>query len=72
MSVRVNGKEYYRTAEVCRMLGVSRNTLYRWLQHGVLGQYEHRDWRGWRIITQHEIDTLKSETGRISIINRIG
>lgn len=72
MSIRVDGKEYYRTAEVCRMIGVSRNTLYRWLQHGVLGKYERRDWRGWRLFTQYEIDTLKSETGRISIINRIG
>jgi DNA-binding transcriptional MerR regulator len=70
MPVTINGKTYYRTAEVYRMIGVSRNTLFRWLQHGVIGEFERRDMRGWRLFTQDEIDKLKAETTRITTINR--
>jgi predicted site-specific integrase-resolvase len=68
----MNGQTYYRTAEVYRIIGISRNTLYRWLLHGILGEYERRDWRGWRLFTQDEVDTLKRETGRITTTNRLG
>lgn len=71
MSVTINGQTYYRTAEVYRMIGVSRNTLYRWLQRGVLGECERRDRRGWRIFTQDEVDTFKAETGRITTLRRL-
>ena len=70
MPVIIDGQIYYRTAEVYRMIGISRNTLYRWLQYGVVDECEHRDWRGWRLFTQDEIDTLKMKNGRITIINR--
>lgn len=72
MPVTINGQTYHRTAEACRMIGISRNTLYRWLQHGVLGECERRDRRGWRVFTPDEIDTLKAEFGRITTINRFG
>ena len=70
MPVSVNGKNYYRTAEVYRLIGISRNTLYRWLDHGVLGESELRDRRGWRLFTECDIEMLKSETERITLINR--
>ena len=70
MPVTINGQTYYRTAEVYRTIGISKNTLYRWLQHGVLGESERRDRRGWRIFTQDEMDKLKVETDRINIITR--
>jgi predicted site-specific integrase-resolvase len=72
MSVKVNGRNYYRTAEVYRTIGISRNTLYRWLDHGVLGECERRDRRGWRLFTESDVETLKAETGRITLINRLG
>ena len=71
MPVKINGQTYYRTAEVYRMIGISRNTLYRWLQLGVLGESELRDRRGWRLFTQDEVDTLKAETTRITTFNRL-
>ena len=71
MPVTINGQTYYRTAEVYRMVGISRNTLYRWLQLGVLGECERRDWRGWRLFTQDEVDTLKEETSRIATFSRL-
>ena len=65
MPVVVNGQTYYRTAEVCRIVGISRNTLFRWLKQGVLEKSERRDRRGWRLFTQNQIDKLKGEVGRI-------
>ena len=71
MPITINGQVYYRTAEVYRMIGISRNTLYRWLQLGVLGKCELRDRRGWRLFTQEEVATLKAETTRITTLNRL-
>ena len=71
MPVTINNQSYYRTAEVYRILGISRNTLYRWIQHGVLDQTEHRDRRGWRLFTQDDVDKLKAESNRVTTINRV-
>ena len=66
MPVIINGQTYYRTAEVCRMVGISRNTLFRWLREGVFREAEHRDRREWRLFTEDEVDGLKAEVHRIS------
>jgi DNA-binding transcriptional MerR regulator len=71
MPTKINGKTYYRTAEVYRTIGISKNTLYRWLQHGILGESERRDRRGWRIFTQDDVDKLKTEACRITILDRV-
>ena len=70
MTVVIDGKTYYRTAEVFRIIGVSRNTLYRWLKKDILGGIEYRDSRGWRLYTQDEIDKLNTAINRIVSINR--
>jgi len=67
MSVMVDGQTYYRTAEVFKLIGISRNTLYRWLDKGILGGMERRDSRGWRLFTKEEINTLNSAINRITI-----
>jgi predicted site-specific integrase-resolvase len=69
--VVIRGQTYYRTAEVYRMLGVCRTTLYRWLQKGVFGETEHRDARGWRLFTQDEIDMAMEKANYISRIDRL-
>ena len=66
MAVKVNGQTYYRTAEVCRIVGISRTTLFRWLKEGVSSEAKHRDRRGWRLFTENEIDILKAEVNHIS------
>jgi len=68
MTVNLDGKNYYRTAEVCHRVGISRTTLFRWLKESVLGKAVHRDRRGWRLFTEEEIDILKTEANRISNI----
>jgi predicted site-specific integrase-resolvase len=65
MPVAVNGQTYYRTAEVCRMVGISKSTLFRSLRHGVFSEAAHRDRRGWRLFTKEEIDALGVEVNRV-------
>lgn len=70
MPVRMNGKIYYRTTEVCRVVGVSRTTFFRWLRDGTLKEATHRDRRGWRLFTQDEVSKFRVEANRITrIIN---
>ena len=66
MSITVDGQTYYRTAEVCRLVGISRTTLFRWLKDGIFEEAQHRDRRGWRLFTENEIDKLKTEVNQIS------
>ena len=66
MPVIVNGQTYYRTAEVCQVVGISRNTLFRWLKKGIMGKTPRRDRRGWRLFTENQIDRLKTEVNHIS------
>ena len=70
MPVTINGQTYYRTREVYGVLGVSRNTLYRWLHKGILGGTELRDSRGWRLFTQDEINKLSSAINRVIKLDR--
>jgi len=65
MPVVVNNQTYYRTAEVCRMVGISRNTLFRWLKEGIFSVIEYRDWRGWRLFTGKDVHQLKARVNHI-------
>jgi predicted site-specific integrase-resolvase len=65
MPVTINNQTYYRTTEVCRMVGISRNTLFRWLKEGSVTVVEHRDYRGWRLFTQAQVDAMKEKTSRV-------
>ena len=49
----------YSTNEAAQQLGVSKNTLLRWLDEGLIDDVQ-RDWRGWRVWTQQDIDRAKS------------
>lgn len=66
MSVTINGTTYYRTAEVCRMAGISRTTLFRWLKDGLLREAQYRDRRGWRLFTKEEIGRLNEVVNKIN------
>ncbi len=65
MPVKTNGKTYYRSAEVYRTIGISRNTLFRWLHNGVGGIGERRDRRGWRLFSEAEVESLRVEANRV-------
>lgn len=65
MPVTVNGQIYYRTAEVCRTVGISRTTFFRWLKEGILSEAGQRDRRGWRLFTEDELNRFKAEANQI-------
>ena len=66
MAVEINGKTYYRTAEICAKAGISRATLFRWLKAGVLKK-TYRDRRGWRIFTENDLNTMRAESEMIKV-----
>ena len=70
MRVVVNGETYYRTAEACRTIGVSRNTLFRWLKEDDLDDAEYRDWRGWRLIPEAQVKRMQLKTSQMLVKRR--
>ena len=70
MPVVINDQTYYRTAEVCRDVGISRNTLFRWLKEGIFSGVEYRDWRGWRLFTPAQMDIMRARTSQVTEISR--
>ena len=72
MPVVINDQTYYRTVEVCRMVGISRNTLFRWLKEGIFFDVEYRDWRGWRLFTAAQLKTVRTKTNHVTAINQSG
>ncbi len=70
MSVVINERTYYRTAEVCRKVGISRNTLFRWLKEGIVSDVEYRDCRGWRLFTPAQLETIRAKTNHVTAISR--
>jgi len=68
MPFSINAQTYYRTAEVCRMVGISRSTLFRWLKEGIVIDVEYRDWRGWRLFTSDQIETIRTKSSHITVI----
>ena len=65
MSVILGGRKYFRTTEVCRVVGISRTTLFRWLTAGVFNEPVNRDRRGWRLFTEEEVNQIETEANRI-------
>jgi predicted site-specific integrase-resolvase len=66
MPVTLSGRKYYRTAEVCHIVGISRTTLFRWLTEGIFSEPVYRDRRGWRLFTEEKVSEMKEEANRIS------
>lgn len=65
MPITINEKTYYRTNEACRIVGISRNTFFRWLREGLFTDVEIVDRRGWRLFTEEDLDRLKAEVNQI-------
>jgi predicted site-specific integrase-resolvase len=65
MPITISGKTYYRTIEVCRIVGISRNTLFRWFREGTFADVENVDRRGWRLFTEEDINRLKMEANEV-------
>jgi len=65
MPVKIDGKTYYRTNEVCRMVGISRNTFFRWIRDGSFVDVDNVDRRGWRLFSEDDVERLSTEANRM-------
>jgi excisionase family DNA binding protein len=65
MPVGINGQTYYRTTEVCKMVGISKSTLFRWIKQNLVSEAEYRDRRGWRLFKENELHSIIAEGSRI-------
>ncbi len=72
MPVKINGRIYYRTAEVCQIIGIGKSTLFRWIRQNVVNDAEYRDRKGWRLFAEDELFSLKSETNKIQRNRAVG
>ena len=66
MPRELDGRIYYGTAEACKIAGVSKNTLLRWIREKVMVDVEHRDRRGWRLFTEDDLHRLKMEVNKVN------
>ena len=67
MPVIIKGETYYRTSEACRVVGISRATLLRWLKAGIIDDVPHRDRRGWRLFGKADIARIKEEAHKVKL-----
>ena len=65
MPIRIDGQIYYRTSEVCQMVGIGKSTLFRWIRQNVVKDAQYRDRKGWRLFAEDEVLSLKLETNKI-------
>ena len=47
------------TVEAAKSIGVSKNTLLRWLGQGLVTDV-NRDWRGWRVWNSQDVDRIRA------------
>jgi len=66
MPIEINGQVYYKTSEACKKTGISRATLFRWLQSGILEKY-YKDRRGWRLFTEDDLNKIRKEAEKINV-----
>ena len=70
MPVVVTDQTYYRTADVCRMIGISRNTLFWWLKQGIVSDVEYWDFRGWGLFTLAQVGAIRPKIDHVCGISR--
>ena len=61
----IGGKRYYRVSEVCKVLGIFKNTLYNWERKGKIPKAYRDPMSGWRLYLQEDIERIKRISGRI-------
>ncbi len=67
MPIKINGTEYYRTAEACVLAGITKNTFLRWVTNGSFPDVPCRDRRGWRLFTPEDVERLKEEVNKVQV-----
>lgn len=60
VSYNVRSDAVYRTAQAAKRLGVSRQTLLRWLHEGRVNDVS-KDHRGWRVFFDEDIRRIRQQ-----------
>ena len=58
----IDNKTCYLTSEACKMTGISRGTLFRWIKEGIIPDAKIKDRNGWRLFSDADIKKIKAET----------
>jgi hypothetical protein len=65
MPILINNTTFYQTSEAADIAGISRSTLLRWINEGLLGDASYRDRRGWRLFTEADLNKIQAEANRV-------
>ena len=68
MPVEIEGKQFYRTNEALKFIGISKATWFRWLKEQKVTDVKHKDVRGWRLFTSEDIDRLRRYANTINVV----
>ncbi len=68
MPVEIEGKQFYRTNEALKFIGISKATWFRWLKEQKVADVRHKDVRGWRLFTSEDIDRLRRYANTINVV----
>ncbi|UCB57550.1 MAG: MerR family transcriptional regulator [Candidatus Omnitrophota bacterium] len=60
----IGGKRYYRVSEVCKVLGIFKNTLYNWERLKKIPKAYRDPMSGWRLYSQKDVEKIKRLSGR--------
>ena len=66
MPTVINGQTYFRTLEACKLAGISRATLFRWISEAIIEDAAIKDRKGWRLFTEEDIEKIRSEANKIN------
>ncbi len=66
MPITMNGQVYYRTLEASEKTGISKSTLLRWLDAGIISEM-HRDMRGWRLFTDEDLQKMRERASGVTV-----
>jgi DNA-binding transcriptional MerR regulator len=56
---RVRQTEYFKSAEVAELIGVTKQTLLNWLRQGLITEPERNPATGYRLWTEKDIEHIR-------------
>ncbi len=62
MPITIDGKIYYRTQEVCQIIGISKSTLFHLVNENALEGIIKRDWLEWKLFSISQVEEIKRRT----------
>ena len=56
---RVRRTEYFKSAEVAELIGVTKQTLLNWLRQGLITEPERNPATGYRLWTEKDVQRIR-------------